>query len=190
MEIIVPVLLLAAAVGLYAWYASIIGRRNRALEALGSVDAHLQQRADLVPNLLKAARRFMEHESELLSEVTALRERVTAPYDRKDPEAVSGHLAAAEALGAKLGAIRVQMEAYPDLKSDRVVDEAMEQMGEVEAQITAARRFYNAAVTRLNDAVQIFPGDKIAAMANVKPMPYFEAAEAARAAPDADAYLR
>ena len=190
MELIVPLVLLALAGGAYAWYASIVSRRNRALEALGSVDAHLQQRADLVPNLLKAARRFMEHEGTLLSEVTALRERVTAPYDRTDPQAVSGHLAAAEALGSKLGQVRVQMEAYPDLKSDRVVDEAMEQMGEVEAQITAARRFYNAAVTRLNNAVQVFPGDKIGAMAGVQPMPYFEATEGARAAPDADAYLR
>ena len=189
MELIVPIVLLILAGGAYAWYASLVGRRNRALEALGSVDAHLQQRADLVPNLLKAARRFMQHESELLTEVTALRAQATAPYDRKDAGQVAGHLQAAEALGAKLGQIRVQMEAYPELKSDRVVDEAMEQMGEVEAQITAARRFYNAAVTRLNDAVQIWPGSAIGKAAGIEPMPYYEASESARAPIDADAYL-
>ena len=190
MEIIVPSILLLIAAGGYAWYASIIGRRNKALEALGGVDAHLQQRADLVPNLLRAARRFMAHEKELLTEVTALRERATAPYDRKDEGQVAGHLAAAEAFGAKLGQLRVAVEAYPELRSERTVSEAMEQMGEVEAQIVASRRYYNAAVTELNNSVEVWPGSVIAGLAKVGPMPFYEASETARASVNADDYLR
>ena len=190
MEVIVPVVLLVIAAGGYAWYASIIQRRNKAQEALGGVDAHLQQRADLVPNLLRAARRFMEHEKDLLAEVTALRERQAAPYDRGDAGEVSGHLAAAEAFGAKLGQLRVAVEAYPELRSERTVSEAMAQMGEVEAQITASRRYYNAAVTELNNAVQVWPGSAIAGLVNVEAMPFYEAAEGARAPVNADDYLR
>ena len=190
MELIVIGVGLVVLVGGYLWYAQIISRRNKALEALGGVDAHLQQRADLVPNLLRAAKRFMEHEKDLLTEVTALRDKATAPYDRTKPAEVEGHLKAAEAFGAKLGQLRVTMEAYPDVKSDRVVDEAMEQMGEVEAQITASRRYYNASVTELNNSVQIFPGSVLAGMAGVEAMPFYEAAEGARAPVNADDYLR
>ena len=190
MELIVPAVLLGVAAIGYLWYAGLIRRRNKAREALGGVDAHLQQRADLVPNLLRAARRFMEHEKELLTEVTALRERATAPYDRADPGQVSGHLAAAEAFGAKLGQLRVAVEAYPELRSERTVSEAMAQMGEVEAQITAARRYYNAAVTELNTAVEVWPGSVIAGMANVEPMPFYAADAGAGAPVNADAYLR
>lgn len=190
MELLLIAVPLVLLIGGYVWYVSIVGRRNKALEALGGVDAHLQQRADLVPNLLRAAKRFMEHEKELLTEVTALRERATAPYDRKDGGEVAGHLAAAEAFGAKLGQLRVAVEAYPDLRSEATVSEAMDQMGEVEAQIVASRRYYNAAVTELNNAVQVWPGSMIAGMAKVDEMPFYEAADGARAPINADDYLR
>ena len=81
------------------------------------------------------------------------------------------------------------MEAYPELKSDRPLIEAQQTWTEIEAQITAARRFYNAAVNQLNNAIQIFPGQLIAAVAGVKSMPFFEAPAAARTAPSVDAIL-
>ena len=189
MEILIPVILLVASIGAYVWYATIVSRRNKALQALGTVDAHLQQRADLIPNLLRAARRFMTHEKDLIEEVTRLRAAATAPYDEKDAQAVGAHLDAARALGAEIGRLRIAVEAYPELRSERSVNEAMEQMGEVEAQIAAARRYYNAAVARLNDSVQVFPGDKIAGLAKVEAMPFYEASEAARAPVNADDYL-
>ena len=42
---------------------------------------------------------------------------------------------------------------YPQLKSDATVLETQRTWTEVEAQITAARRFYNAAVNALNNAI-------------------------------------
>src|SRR6188474_106230 len=59
-----------AAVGLYFWYASIVRRRIRVLEALAGIDVQLQQRHDLIPNVLTIARRFMDHERGLLTEIT------------------------------------------------------------------------------------------------------------------------
>ena len=51
----------AALGGLYLWYAVIVTRRNKVWEALSSVDVHLNQRHDLVPNIVKLAARFMAH---------------------------------------------------------------------------------------------------------------------------------
>jgi LemA protein len=177
----------AAVAGLYAWYASIVARRNKVQEALSSVDVHLNQRHDLIPNIVQLAARFMEHERSLLTDVTRLREEA-----RQIPATVgdAGKRFALEGeLSQRVGQLLGRMEAYPALKSDRPLLEAQQTWTETEAQITAARRFYNAAVNQLNNAIQIFPGQLIAAAAGVKSMPLFEAPAAARTAPSVDAIL-
>jgi LemA protein len=189
MDLSVGLLIVAAAVaGIYVWYAAIVARRNKVQEALSSVDAHLHQRHDLIPNIVKLAARFMEHERGLLTEVTRLREQArqatpSTPGDIEKRFALEGEL------GQRVGQLLVSLEAYPELKSDRPVLEAQQTWTETEAQITAARRFYNAAVNQLNNAIQIFPGQLIAAIAGVKAMPFFEAPAAVRTAPTVDGVL-
>ena len=102
MEWVLLVLILLAVVVGYGWYVVLIRNRNRAQEALSSVDVHLRKRHDLVPNVLALARRFMEHEKELLESVTALRSKAQAPYDKGDPEQVKGHLDAERGLQGAL----------------------------------------------------------------------------------------
>lgn len=187
-------LLLLIVVGLplligYFWYVNIIGKRNKAREALSTIDVQLKQRFDLIPNILKIAKKFLEHEKSLLTEITALREHAAQPYDKNNADAVREHLATAQTLAGKMGNLMLSVENYPDLKSDATMLQAMQTYNEVEAQITAARRFYNATVTELNNAVQIFPGNIIAGMAGVSAMPFFETDEASRAPVDANNFL-
>jgi LemA protein len=155
-----------AVVAAYMWYATIVARRNKVQEALSSVDVHLNQRHELIPNIVKLAARFMEHERGLLTEVTRLREEARKATPAT-PGEVGKRFALEGELGQRVGQLLVSMEAYPELKSDRPVLEAQQTWTETEAQITAARRFYNAAVNQLNNAIQIFPGQIIAAMAGV-----------------------
>jgi LemA protein len=178
----------AAVAGLYLWYASIISRRNKVQEALSSVDVHLNQRHDLIPNIVQLAARFMEHERGLLTEVTRLREEARKATP-SDPGEVGKRFAIEGELGQRVGQLLVGLEAYPELKSERPLIEAQQTWTETEAQITAARRFYNAAVNQLNNAIQIFPGQIIAGVAGVRPMPFFEAPAAARTAPTVDEIL-
>lgn len=178
----------AVLVGVYVWYAVIVTRRNKVREALSSVDVHLNQRHDLVPNIVKLAARFMEHERSLIEEVTRLRRLVDAPHSDA-PGEVEERFALEGQLARKVGHLLVTMEAYPELKSDATVLEAQRTWTEVEAQITAARRFYNAAVNQLNTAIQIFPGNLLAGLARAEPMPLFEAPAEARAAPSVDGIL-
>jgi hypothetical protein len=53
----------------------------------------------------------------------------------------------------------------------------------VETNVAAARRFYNACVTRLRNVCQIFPGQLIAPLAGVIGMPPFFQAPAEYKAP-------
>ncbi len=174
----------------YVWYVSLIGKRNTAREALSGIDVQLKQRFELIPNILKIAQKFMEHEKALLTEITALRTAAERPYDKGDAGAVKEHFANAEKLAGRMGSFMLNVENYPTLKSDQNMLQAQQTYNEVEAQITAARRFYNASVTSLNNAVQIFPGNIIASIAGVSEMPFYEAEEAARASVDANLYLK
>ena len=186
----VGIIVLIVLVAGYGWYVSLISRRNKAREAMSSIDVQLRKRFDLVPNVVKLAQNFMTHEKSLLTDLTALRARVDQPYKRDDPDEVKAHLDASKKLDAGLRQLFAVAENYPQLRSSDTIVRAQETFEEVEANIAAARRFYNASVTQLNTAVEIFPGSIIANMAGVRSMPFYEVEEAARAPIDVDDYMK
>ena len=109
------ILLLVVLAGAYAWYATIISRRNTALEALSGIDVQLKKRTDLLPNILAIAQKFMDHEKSLLSEITALRTKAAAGYDPQSPAEVKEHLESARQLSERVGQLMIAVEDYPDL---------------------------------------------------------------------------
>jgi LemA protein len=190
MNIIFWAVAIVSAIVLYSWYATIVKRRNRVAEALAGIDVQLTQRHDLIPNLLAIARKFMEHERGLLDEIAALRSKAASFGNTTDLAATADKFAAEGQLTAGLGRLFAVAENYPTLKSDGPMIEAQRGYQEVETNIAAARRFYNAAVAGLNNASQIFPGPLLASLAGVAtPPPFFEASAATREAVDAGRLL-
>jgi LemA protein len=175
--------------GIYLWYANLIRKRNKTQEALSSIDIHLKKRANLIPNILKIAKKFMEHEKMLFTEVTRLREKLLEDYDQKDVNAVKEHFQAAAKLSEQMNSFMLKAENYPDLTSSQNMLHAQETYNEIEAQIAAARRFYNSAVNELKNSIDIFPGNLIAMLARVKIMPFYEADTAAKKPINIDDFL-
>ncbi|PKQ08080.1 MAG: LemA family protein [Alphaproteobacteria bacterium HGW-Alphaproteobacteria-11] len=169
--------------GGYAWYVALITRRNEVREAMGSIDVQLRKRFDLLPNIVALAQKFMTHEKELLEGLTALRAKVAEPYAREDPAAVAAHLDASRALEAGMMRLFAVAENYPELRSAETITRAQATFEEVEGNIAAARRFYNSAVTRLNNAVEVFPGSIVAGFAKVQSFPFYEVEDAAARQP-------
>ena len=174
---------------LYVLYARIIKNKNKVYEALAGIDVQLKNRSNLIPNILEIAKKFMEHEKELISSVTELRTKTDKDYDSNDSAAVKEHMAVASALDAQMGQLMISVEAYPDLKSDQTMQQAQLSYNEVETKIAAARRFYNSAVGQLNNSIEIFPGSFLAQYANASVMPFYEADEASKAPIDASSIL-
>ncbi len=58
-------------------------------------------------------------------------------------------------------------------------------MNEIEEQISAARRFFNAAVTDYNNAIEMFPSNLVANASGMKRRAFFEIPEIERAVPRA-----
>jgi LemA protein len=164
---------------LYFLYARIITRKNTALAALSSIEVQLRKRYDLIPNLLKLAQRYMHHEKNLIEEVTALRAQASKASEDSTAEGAKDLFKADSKLMQKFGALNIAMENYPDLKADNAVRQAMRSFEGVEDDISAARRYYNSAVTDLNNAIEIFPGNLVAPIARATVMPFYEDADSA-----------
>src|SRR4051812_45572455 len=147
MSNILWIVLGAALLGLYGWYATIVRRRNRVSEALSGVDVQLQQRHDLIPNVIKIARRFMEHERSLLEEITELRTKASLSVGERDLSRIPEKFQAEQQLGDRMGRLLGLVENYPGLRSDSPMLEAQRTYQEVEANVAAARRFYNSSVS-------------------------------------------
>lgn len=173
----------------YSIYVSLIKKKNKAKEAFSSIDVQLKKRYDLIPNVLFIANKFMEHERGLLDDITRLRAQAAKlPAELSNAEQT---LNLDKEITTKMGQLMVNVENYPQLKSDQTMIQAMQTYNEQEEHIAAARRFYNSAVLELNNAVEIFPSSLIASMLNIRQLPFFEVAnEAERQAIDASKYFK
>ncbi|CDC18091.1 MAG TPA: LemA family protein [Candidatus Limenecus avicola] len=185
LTLIIVGVVVVAVIGLYAIYAGVIKNKNAVREALSGIDVQLKKRHDLVPNILTIAKKFMEHEKEIFEKVTELRTQAM-----KAPSGSKAKFAAEGMLDNLMGQLMVSVENYPQLKSDQTMVQAMKTYNEVEEHISAARRFYNSALTQLRNSVMIFPGSLFAGLAAEEMnYSYFEATEADRAAVNANQYL-
>lgn len=156
-------------------FNSLIGKRNQVTNVFGSVDALLRKRYDLIPNLVAAVKTYMNYEKETLSQITQMRAK-----------AISGNISEEEKakldnqMGKLLGSVMVAVENYPDLKADKNFLQLQAALNEIEEQISAARRAYNAAVTDYNNAVGMFPTSIVAALLNFKAKAVFESSDEER----------
>jgi len=175
------------AAGAVAWlglaFNSVIHARNAAETALSSVGVMLKKRFDLIPGLIDAVQRYVEHESELLAEVARLRARATS-LPPEQAVALDGQI------GQAVSRILATAEAYPELKASDNFQQLQRALNEVEEQISAARRTYNMAAKGYNDAVRMFPTNLLAAVLGYRERPYFEVPAGHDAAPDVMARFR
>lgn len=150
-------------------FNSLIRHKNAVREAFAAVDAQLKQRYDLIPNLIAAVKRYMSHESTVLRELTELRTRGASsdlsPEQsfKLDNDVVRG-----------IGSFMLRAEAYPDLKASENFVQLQRSLNEVEAQIAAARRTYNSAVTGYNNAIETIPTNIMAKLMGYKHKQLFE----------------
>lgn len=173
---------------LYNLYVKIIKKKNKVKEAMGGIDVQLRKRYDLIPNILTIAQKFMEHERGLMEDITQL--RTAASSIRSNSDNIAKKIELDNAISSKMSQLLVNVENYPQLKSDQTMVQAMETYAEVEEHIAAARRFYNSAVNDLNNAVEIFPSSVIASALGISACPFFETEDSMRNPVNAADYFK
>ena len=120
------------------------------------IEVQLTQRYDLIPKLVETVKQYMGHERSLLEEIVRLRSQAVMSKTPEDKIAADNQLTRA------MGQLNVTMENYPQLRASENFVHLQRSLNEVEEQLAAARRSYNAAVTDYHNAVQTFPSSLIA----------------------------
>jgi LemA protein len=169
--IIVAILLIGIAL-----YNTLIGRRNNVDNAFGAIDAMLKKRFDLIPNLVETVKQYMNYEKDTLAKIVELRNSLQANPTMPAQERIGIE----NQLTGLLSQLRIAVENYPDLKANQNFIQLQSTWTEVEEQISAARRTYNAAVTSYNNAVMMFPTNIFANMMQYKTMEVLKIEEAER----------
>jgi LemA protein len=171
-------LIVAAVLALIALllYNGLIRKKNEVENAFGGMDVQLKKRYDLIPNIVATVQQYASHESQLLEKVTKLRtQALSGDLSNDEKVAVDNQISGA------IRGIMVAVENYPDLKASENFLNLQRTLNEVESQISASRRAYNAAVTDYNNGVETFPSNLMAGMMGLQRKPVFEIPEAERA---------
>jgi LemA protein len=156
---------------------NLIKKKNAVRNIFEDVNVLLKKRYDLIPNLVASVQQYMIHEKTVLAELTKMRAK-----------AINSDISAEEKIDIQnkvqrtLEGILVAVEAYPELKANQNFIQLQAALNEVEEQISAARRAYNATVTEYNNAVETIPSNLIAMMIGYKRKPLMETPEHEREA--------
>ena len=136
----------------FVQYNMLIKLKMNVNRSRSIIDVYLKQRFDLIPNLVKVVKGYMNHENETLENVTKLRNA----YDK------NGDIKISQELNDEINKIISVAENYSDLKADKQFLNIQKNLTKIESQLQAARRLYNNDVTRYNTRITIFPLNIIA----------------------------
>ena len=173
--IIIPLIVL-----FFVWltYNSLVTLRMRVREAWADIDVQLKKRYDLLPDLIETAKKAVAVDENILTKVTELRSQAmedsakgVSPEERAKVESQ---------LSGAIRDIKIQVEAYPDIKSHGELQNLMDKTTEIEEKIAYSRRFYNSNVMAYNTQIALFPAVLIAEMLGFQKENFFAANEEER----------
>ena len=177
---LIPVLIICLVLALvvFGWYISGYNKAVRLDEAAktawSNVDAQLQRRLDLVPNLVETVRGYAKHEKELFENIAKSREKYF------QAGTIGGKIEASNELSGFLSRLLMLQENYPQLKASENFRDLQSQLEGTENRIAVARTRYNEAAKQLNSYARQFFGSFFCRRADVKQVEYFEATEQAK----------
>ncbi len=172
--LIVLALLLFWVIGVYN---GLVTLRNKVRDQWAQIDVLLKRRSDLIPNLVETVKGYAGHESETLEAVIAARNKVVAAPSKEEEMKASGELTGA------LNRLFALSESYPELKANENFMDLQQSLKDTEDKVSYARQFYNDAVLKYQNKIEMFPSNIIANIFGFKPEKFFEATEAEKEVP-------
>lgn len=172
---VVLVAILFLSFSVFVWYIhgynKAVNLNEATKTAWSNVDAVLQRRLDLVPNLVETVKGYATHEEELFENIAKSREK----YFQADT--ISSKIEASNELGILLHRLLMLQENYPNLKANQNFLALQDQLEGTENRIAVSRIRYNEAVKLLNSYTKQFFGSFFCKRAKVVEVGYFEASE-------------
>jgi LemA protein len=152
---ITTVLAALAVVGLVLYvvgfYNSGIALDHTAAKEFANIESIMKQRHDELPKLVDACKAYMAHEQGVLATVNELRSAYQRAHDREEKVQVEN------ALNRGVGAMRVVVEKYPELKANAQFEQINTRISALESILNNRREQFNQAVTHYNVFIGQFP---------------------------------
>ena len=175
--VLLVLILLLGGMG-FTQYNAIINKQEMVSASYADIDAQLQRRSDLIPNLLNSVKGYMSHEQGIIDAITQSREKLSGATNVGELAQASGEMESA------LKNLMVVVEQYPDLKANTNFIQLQDELSGTENRIATARRDYNDAVRSFNAQIKRFPGSLLASYFGFNPATYFEASEVSQEVPN------
>jgi LemA protein len=150
-------------------YNRLVALRNRAKEALSDIDVQSKRRFDLIPNLVETVKGYIQHEKNVLENITKARSALMSAGNDLHKRAEAENM-----ISGALKSLFAVAENYPQLRASENFLRLQDELADTENKIQAARRFYNGNVRDLNIKIESFPSNIVAKIFGFSKMEFFE----------------
>jgi LemA protein len=162
-------------------YNTIQTMDERVNQAQGQIQAQLQRRADLIPNLVNTVKGITKQEDTVFISIANARARLGGAIQSGNVRQMA---AADSVLSQGLGRLLAIAENYPQLQSSQNFRDLQSQLEGTENRISVARQDYNTAVGEYNAYIRRFPYNLTAKVFGMgSPREYYQAAPGSAEAP-------
>lgn len=150
-------------------YNNLVRLKNLVNSSFSSIDVILKKRYDIIPNLVETVKAYMKYEETVLTEVTELR---TKALDNK--VSINDKIKLDKDISQDVNKIFALSENYPDLKASENFLKLQSAIIDIEDELSAARRAFNAAATEYNINIKVFPNNMFSGMFGFSEVNLFE----------------
>lgn len=166
---IVAVIVLLVMVFVVIEFNKFVVLKNKIKQSKSSIEVYLNQRFDLIPNLVECVKGYAKYEEAVYSNIAKLR----SEYSNEK----SKNLKKASELNSKCNSLLAIGENNPNLQASEQFIGLQKSLEKMESQLQAARRVYNGDVTLYNTAISTFPSNIFALIFGFKQEDLFEIEE-------------
>ena len=166
---IMAILLILILIFIMIEFNTFIRLRNKIKHSKSGIEVYLNQRFDLIPNLVECVKGYTKYEEQTLSKITNLRSQYN--------NAKNKDLKLGEELNNEFNNLLAVGESNPDLKASEQFLNLQRSLEKMESQLQAARRIYNGDVTLYNTTISTFPNNFFAGIFGFKEEDLFQIEE-------------
>lgn len=181
LNIVVPIIIVIVIVGvsMIGSYNGLVSKDEAVKQANSKIEASLQRRADLIPNVVNSVKGYMSHEEEIFTKIADARSKIGSGNKEVKKEGETE-------LTSAISRLLVVQENYPELKADAQVSALISELEGTENRLFIARKDYNDTATEYNKSIRTFPASMTAGMFGFQRAELIEADKDAKVAPKVD----
>lgn len=138
-------------------------------ESESGIDVALTKRFDVLTKIVNTVKGYAKHEAETFENVTKWRAGLPKKLSLQEKQEFMGKMDAVQS------GINIAVEAYPELKAEKLFSNLQASISDVEEHLQAARRLYNSNVSRINSIIVTFPRSIVAGVIHMEKQEFFEA---------------